>query len=237
MNAIRKDELSMHCTCTEETGQHHPAVDTGESNCVQLTLAKPVVKPRKARNAKLGKWLLALAVISATTLYTICHPNWVPSLVAQPVDQPVAQSVKIAKKLSIPAVRPAAPASSKEVDRSAAGTKSGAHRALAAGGDEGSTEIPKAVEAKPSKSKDSFLVPPPPPTPVPPGLNLFPMQPDAASLQQLQQAQAQDSTLGQIQSAAREITPQQSDPDLQNIDQELEAAMRSSQLRGGQWKR
>lgn len=233
MNAIRKDELSMHCTCTEETGRHQPAVDTGESNCVQLTLAKPVVKPRKASNSKLGKWLLALAVISATTLYTICHPNWVPSLVAQPVAQPV----KIAKKLSVTGVRPAAPVSLKDVDRSAAGTKSGAHRALASDGDEGSTEMPKAPEAKPSKSKDSFLVPPPPPTPVPPGLDLFPMQPDAASKQQLQQAQAQDSTLGQIQSAAREIAPQQSDQDLQNIDQELEAAMRSSQLRGGQWRR
>ncbi len=225
MNAMRKDELSMHCTCTEETGRHQPAGDIGESNCVQLTLAKPVVKPRKARNSMLGKWLLALAVISATTLYTICHPNWVPSLVAQPVAQPV----KIAKKLSVPSVRSAAPASSTDDDRSAAGTSSGAHRAPA--------EIPKAAEAKPSKSKDSFLVPPPPPTPVPPGLDLFPMQPDAASQQQLQQAQAQDSPLGQIQSAAREITPQQSDQDLQNIDQELEAAMRSSQLRGGQWNR
>lgn len=239
MNAMRKDELSMHCTCTEETGREHPAGDSGESNCVQLTLAKPVVTPRKARSFKLGKWLLALAVISASTLYTICHPNWVPGFGAQPVAEP---PVKIAKKASAPSVRSAAPASSKEVNSSGDSTSSGADQTLASDKDQGShqgltlpaTAMAKTVEAKTSNPKTSLLVPPPPPTPyeLPPGI-----APEYATPQlHLQQAQAPDSLLSHYPSAGA-IMPQQSDQDLQKIDQELEAAMRSSQLRGGQWQR
>src|ERR1700733_12921153 len=56
-------------------------------------------KLEEARDSKLGTWLLASAVISlasavisVTTLYTICNPKWVPSF--------VAQTVKISKQLS-----------------------------------------------------------------------------------------------------------------------------------------
>lgn len=53
-------------------------------------------KMEEARASKLEPWLLAAAVISATTLfttlYTICHPGWGPNF--------VAQTVKISKQVS-----------------------------------------------------------------------------------------------------------------------------------------
>jgi hypothetical protein len=209
-------------------------------------------------------------------------------------------------------VRPAAPASLRDVDRSAAqhyGSSSGAHRTLASdidetgtrensrrhthsgnhtarsnAGDSGSgggmlpaltaqskpiinnpmhfmnqgfnqgftipvTEMPKAGEAKTSKSKKGFLVPPPPPTPcvLPPAVSFFPMQPAqqyAAPQQQLQQAQAQAHN----QAAARENTPQQrtaasgrteatQSAALVAADQEFQAALNSSLRTMGEWTR
>ena len=131
-------------------------------------------------------------------------------------------------------VRPAAPASLTDVDRSAAqhdGSSSGAHRTLASDRDETGTmdfmnqgfnqeftdpvtETPKAAEAKTAKPKKGFMVPPPPPTPcvLPPAFGFFLMQPaqqHAALQQQLQQAQAQASPKTHNQTAAREDTPQQ----------------------------
>jgi hypothetical protein len=106
------------------------------------------------------------------------------------------------------------------------------------------TEMPKAAEAKTSKSKEGFLVPPPPPTPcvVPSAFGSFLMQP--AQQHASQQAQAQDSLKIDNQTAAQENTPQQSNQELQAADQELqaadkqlEAALRSSQLTVGEWKR
>ncbi len=233
MNAMRKDELSMHCTCTAETGQEHSAVDTGESNCVQLTLAKRVIK---RRSNKTKYWLLAAAAVSVTALCIFCNPTWMPSF--------VAQTATISKQ----------PASLKVADGSAVqdhGSTGGAHRTVASDKDEtGKREItkpgsnqtatPKAAAAKTVKSETSFMVPPPPPTPVvlPSGFGLLPGQPEQQALQQqLLQAQAQDSLITHNQSATGDIRPQQSDPDLQAVDQELEAAMRSSQLRAREWKR
>jgi len=104
------------------------------------------------------------------------------------------------------------------------------------------TEMPKAAEAKPSKSKKGFMVPPPPPTPcvLPPEFSFFPMQPaqqQGAPEQQLQQAQAQASPETDNQAAARENTLQQSDQELQAADHELQAAIRSSLLTVSEWKR
>ena len=253
-------------------------------------------KLEKARDSKLGTWLLASAVISVTTLlgplYTICNPEWVPSF--------VAQTVKISKQLSA-GIRPAAPASLTDVDRSAAqhyGSSSDAHRTLASDGDETGarentarsnagdsesgggmlpalspqskpitnnpmdfmnqgfnqrftfpvTEMPTAAEAKTSKSKKGFMVPPPPPTPcvLPPAFGFFPMQPaqqHAAPQQQFQQAEAQAD-----QAAARENTPQQptaasartestQSAALGVADQELQAALSASLRIVGEWTR
>ena len=277
---------------------------------------EPYTKSEEARDSKLGTWLLALAVISVTALYTICNPKWVPSFVAQTVNISKQLSADIKRRASIPlrgtavtdtvkagagtvagaagihgvptgrnsasavqpkgetaiygvtgnsavrGVRPAAPASLRDVDRSTAqhhGTSSGAHRTLAADRDETgtrdfmnqgfnqgftfpTTEMPKAAEAKTAKSKKGFMVPPPPPTPcvLPPAFDFFLMQPaqqHAAPQQQFQQAQAQASSKTHNQAAAQENTPQQSDQELQAADQELQAALRSSVLTVGEWKR
>lgn len=327
-------------------------------------------KLEEARDSKLGTWLLASAVISVTTLYTICNPKWVPSFVAQTVKISKQLSADIKSRASTPlggtavtdtakagagtvagaagihdaptgrnsasavqpkgetaiygvtrnsvvrGVRPAAPASLRVVDRSAAqhyGSSSGAHRILASdrdetgtrensrrhphngnhtarsnAGDSGSgggmlpalspqskpitnnpmdfmnqgfnqgftfpvTEMPKAAEAKTSKSKKGFMVPPPPPTPcvLPPAFGFFPMQPaqqHAAPQQQLQQAQAQASPKTHNQAAARENTPLQptaasgrteatQSAALDVADQELQAALSSSLRTVGEWTR
>jgi hypothetical protein len=115
------------------------------------------------------------------------------------------------------------------------------------------TEMPKAAEAKTSKSKKGFMVPPPPPTPciLPPAFGFFPMQPAqqyAALQQQLQQAQAQASPKTHNQAAARENTPQQptaasgrteatQSAALVAADQELQAALSSSLRTVGEWTR
>ena len=216
------------------------------------------VAPREPRDSKLETWLLPLAVISVTALYTICNPKWVPSF--------VPQTAKISKQLSADiktaSTPPAAPASLKDVAHTAVqhhGTSSGAHRTVASDRNETGTrdfmnqgfnqgftfpitEIPKAAEAKTSKSKKGLMVPPPPPTPcvLPPAFGFSPLQPaqpSAAAQQQLLQAQAQDSPKTDNQAAAREKTPQQSDQELQAADQELQAALRSSLLTEGKWKR
>ena len=273
-------------------------------------------KLEEARDSKLGTWLLVSAVVSVTTLYTICNPKWVPSFVAQTVKISKQLSADIKRRANTPlggtavtdaakagagmvagaagihgvptgrnsasavqpkgetsiygvarnsvvrGVRPAAPASLRDVDRSAAqhdGSSSGAHRTLASDRDETetrdfmnqgfnqgftfpTTEMPKAAEAKTSKSKKGFMVPPPPPAPcvLPPEFSFFLMQPaqqHAAPQQQLQQAQAQASPKTPNQAAPRENTPQQSDQELQAADQELQAALRSSLLTVGEWKR
>lgn len=269
----------------------------------QLSVHEPYTKLEKAPDSKLGRWLLASAVISVTTLYTMCNPKEVPGFVAQtkkvstakagagtvvgaadihgvPTRRNSANTVDAKDETAtiygvtgnsvVRGVSPAAPASLRDVERSAAqhdGSSSGAHRTLASARDETgtrnfinqgfnqgftfpTTERPKATEAKTSKSKRGFLIPPPPPTPCvwPPGFGFFPMQPaqqDAAPQQQLQHAQAQASPKPLNQAAAaRENTPQQSDQELQAADlelqaadQELQAALRSSRLTVGEWKR
>jgi hypothetical protein len=147
-------------------------------------------------------------------------------------------------------VRPAAPASLRDVDRSAQhyGSSSGAHLALASDRDETGTR-----ENSRPHTHNGFLVPPPPPTPyvLPPAFGFFPMQPaqqHAALQQQLQQAQAQASPKTHDQAAARENTPQQPTADfgtteatqsaaLGAADQELQAALNSSLHTVSKWTR
>jgi len=187
---------------------------------VQYTSLEATGRDRPARDSKLGTWLLASAVISVTTLYTICNPKSEP--------RSVAQTVKVSKQLS---------ADSAPTGRNPASTvQANGETAFPA------TEMPKAAEAKTSKSKKDFMVPPPPPTPcvLPPAFGPFPMQPaqqHTTSQQQLQQAQAEPSPETDNQSAAREHAPQESDQELQAADQELQAAIRSSLLTVGEWKR
>jgi len=266
-------------------------------------------KLEEARDSKLGTWLLASAVISVTTLYTICNPKWVPSFVAQTVKISKQLSADIKRRASTPlggtavtdtakagagtvagaagidgapsgrnsasavqpkgetaiygvtrnsvvrGVRPAAPASLRDVDRSAA--QHYPMDFMSQRFNEGFTfpvtEMPKAAEAKTSQSKKGFMIPPPPPTPcvLPPAFGFFPMQPaqqDAAPKQQLQQAQAQASPKTHNQAAARENTPQQptaasgrteasQSAALDVADQELQAAMSSSLRTVGEWTR
>jgi hypothetical protein len=178
--------------------------------------------------------LLSAALICVTTLYTIVGGTAV-------TDTTKAGAGTVAGAAGIhgvptgrvvPGVRPAAAASLRDVARSAA-----QHDFTFP-----TTEMPKAAEAKTSKSKNGFMVPPPPPTPcvLPPAFAFFPMQPaqqDAEPQQQLQQAQAQSSDNAHNQSAARENAPQQSDQELQAADQELQEALRSSLRTVGEWKR
>lgn len=109
------------------------------------------------------------------------------------------------------------------------------------------TEMPKAAEAKTSKSKKGFMVPPPPPAPcvLPLAFGFSPMQP---AQQQLQQAQAQASPKTDNQAAARENTPQQptaasgrteasQSAALDVADQEFQAALSSSLRTVGEWTR
>lgn len=234
---MRESQLPLHYTSAEE--QVRPACNylaDDLPNSVQITLAKRVIKPR---SDKAMCWLLALAVISVTMLY-IFNPKWVPSFI-------VAQTLNFSKQLLVPGVRPAAQVSLSDVERSAArhyGSSGGAHRTLASDRAETGTRdfMNQGSKAKTSQSKRLFLVPPPPPTPcaLPPEFGSFPMQPAqqyAAPQQQLQQAQAQDSPLTRNQAAAGQNAPQQSDQELQAADQELEAALRSSLLTAGEWKR
>lgn len=97
-------------------------------------------------------------------------------------------------------------------------------------------------EATTSKLKRDFMVPPPPPTPcvLPPGFDFSTMEPaqqNAVREQELREAQTQDSPKTHNESAAREQNPQQSDQELQNADEELQAALRSSLLTADLWKR
>jgi hypothetical protein len=254
---MRENQLSVHYTSAEETGRVRPALDSGDGGahipCERVTH----VEARAAGNYKLGTWLLASAVISVTTLYTICNPKWVPSSVVQTVKISNQLSDDIKRRASSPlggtAVTDTAKAGTGTV-ADAAGihdvtTGRNSASAVHPKGETAVYGVTKAAEAKTSKSKKGFLVPPPPPTPcvLPPGFGLFPMQPAqqyAALQQQLQQAQAQASPLIHNQSAARENTPQQSDQELQAADRELQAAdqklqaaLRSSLLTDGEWKR
>ena len=152
-------------------------------------------------------------------------------------------------------VRPAAPASLSDVDRSAAqhyGSSSRAHRTLASDRDETGTRE-NSRRHIPNGNHTAFMVPPPPPTPcfLPPAFGLFPMQPAqqyAAPHQQLQQAQAQASPKTDNQAAARENTPQQptaasgrteatQSAALVDADQQLQAALSSSLRTVGKWTR
>ncbi len=136
---MRENQLPVHHTSAEETGQVRPTIDSGEqvtkvksrsagdhlandlSNSVHITLAhcsaagsasaapavalppRAVPDPPKqyeddevnleeTLDPALGTWLLVFAVVSVTTLYTICYPKLVPSF--------VAQTLKISKQLS-----------------------------------------------------------------------------------------------------------------------------------------
>ena len=106
-------------------------------------------KLEQARDSKLGTWLLASAVISVTsavisvTTLSICNPKWVPSFVAQAVHPKGETAIYgVTRNSVVRGVRPAAPASLRDVDRSAAqhyGSSSGAHRTLASDRDETGT--------------------------------------------------------------------------------------------------
>lgn len=118
----------------------------------------------KARDSKLGAWLLASAIMSVTALntalYTISHPDWVPNLVAQiekgaKVLSPnintavsttrggtVVPDIAKAGARTVAAAPHAEPAILADVDLSTDqhyGSTSGAPRALASGGDETGT--------------------------------------------------------------------------------------------------
>jgi hypothetical protein len=157
-------------------------------------------------------------------------------------------------------VRLAAPASSRDVDQSASQHhgSSSAQPTLASASDETGTRensrqhthnVNHTARSKPG----DFLVPPPPATPcvLQPAFGFFSMQPAqqlAAPKQQLQPAQAQASPRDHDQDAAQENTPQQSteasgkteatqSAALVAADQELQAALKSSQLTVGKWTR
>jgi hypothetical protein len=275
---------------------------------VHYTSAAEEIGRVEARDSKLGTWLLASAVISVTTLYTICNPKWVPSFVAQTVKISKQLSADIKKRASTPLGGTAVTDTAKVGAGTVAGAagihgapsgrnsassvqpkgETGNHTGRSNAGDSGSgggmlpalspqskpmtnnpmdymnqgfnegltfpvTEMPKAAEAKTSKSKKGFMIPPPPPTPcvLPPAFGFFPMQPaqqDAAPQQQLQQAQVQASPKTHNQSAARENEPQQptaasgiteasQSAALDVADQELQAALSSSLRTMGEWTR
>lgn len=103
------------------------------------------------------------------------------------------------------------------------------------------TKMPKAAEAKTSKSKKGFLVPPPPATPcvLPPAFGFFPMQPaqqHTAPQQQYNQAAAGEST-AQQPTAASDRTEATQSAGVGDAEQELQAAMRRSLRTVGEWTR
>jgi hypothetical protein len=276
---MRENQLPVHNTSAEETGQVRPAVDSSDggvhilvthvdarpagnyladdlSNSVRITMAHSsaalsaspasavAAAPRALRDSKSRTWLLASAVISVTTLYTICNPTWVPSFVAQ-----------ISKQLSAGIKRRASTAlggtAVADAAKAGAGTVAGAAgiHVAPSGGNSASTVPPKgetanhtasrnsgdSAEAKTSKSKNALMVPPPPATPclLPPALGSFPAQPaqqDAAPQQERentpQQPTAASGTTEASQSAA-----------LDAAEQELQAALKSSQRTVGEWTR
>jgi hypothetical protein len=266
------------------------------SNSVQITLAHfsaggsalaasavaiapralPGPRNQEARDSKLGTWLLASAVISVTTLYTLA-----PASLGD-VDRSAAQHYGSSSGAHRTLTSDRDETGTRENSRRH--THNGNRAARSNAGDSGSgggmlpalsaqskpitnnpmdfmnqgfnqgftspaTEMPKAAEAKTSKSKKGFLVPPPPPTPcvLPPGFGFFPMQ-AAQQQQQLQLAQAQASPRTHNQAAARENTPQQptaasgsteatQSAALVAADQEFQAAVSSSLRTVGEWTR
>ena len=103
-------------------------------------------------------------------------------------------------------------------------------------------EMPKAAEAKASKSKDGFMVPPPPATPciLPPSLGSFPMQAaqqEATPQHQVQQAQGQASPTPQQPTAASGTTEAAQSAELDDAEKELQAALNSSRRTVGEWTR
>jgi hypothetical protein len=233
-------------------------------------------KLEQARDSKLGTWLLTSAIISVTTLYTICNPEWVPSFVAQTVKISKQLSADIKKIASTPlrgtAVTDTAKAGAGTVSGAAGthGVPTGRNSASAVqpkgetaiygvtrnsvvrgvrpvapvssgqGFTFPATEMPKAAEAKTSKSKKGFMVPPPPAAPcvLPPEFGYFlkqPAQEDAAPQQQLQQAQAQAAS-GRTE-ATQSAALVGADQELQAADQELQTALRSSLRTVGEWTR
>lgn len=187
-------------------------------------------KLEKARDSKLEPFLVAAAIISVTTLftvlYTIRNPERVPNFIAQTVQiskqlfgrnsasavQPTSVTAidDVTRNTVVGDERPAPAASLKKVDHTAAqldGSTGGAHQTLASNRTETGTR-----ENISRHSPNSFLVPPPPPTPyvLPPAFGSFPMQPGqqlAADQQQLLQAQDQASSMADIEGAGREKTP------------------------------
>ncbi len=185
-------------------------------------------KMNKARDSKLEPWLVAAAVISVTTLftvlYTIRNPERVPNFIAQTVQiskqlfgrnsasavQPTGvTAIDDVTRHSVVGERPAQEASLNKVDHTAAqldGSTGGAHRTLASNRTETGTR-----ENISRHSPNSLLVPPPPPTPyvLPPAFGSFPMQPGqqlAADQQQSLQAQDQASQMADIEGAGSEKT-------------------------------
>lgn len=251
---MRENQLPVHCTAAQETGRVQAAVDSDLERDTML---------EKPRVSKLGTWLLASAVVSVTTLYSICNPACVPSCVAQTVK--ISMSADIKKRASTPpggtTITDTAKAGAGTVagaagiDRNETGTRENSRRhSFNQGLKSPATEMPKAAKAKTSKSKKGFMVPPPPPTPcvLPPAFSFFPVQPaqqHAAHQQQLEEAQASPET--HDQSAAREqqataasartegthAAALAADQELQAADQELQAAVRSSLGTVGQWTR
>ncbi len=266
---MRENQLSVHYTSAEATGPASNYLADDLSNSVHITLAHfsaagsasaaPAVAVAQralpgARDFRLGTWLLAAAVISVTTLYTICNNKWVPSFVAQTVkiSKPLSADIKRRPSTTLggTAVTDTTKASAGTVAGAAGidGAPSGRNSASAVQGFTFPvTEMPKAARAKTSKSKKGLLVPPPPPTPwvLPPAYGFVP---DAEPQQQLQQAEAQASPKTHNQAADRENTPQQltaasggieatQSAALVDADQELQAALSSSLRTVGAWTR
>jgi hypothetical protein len=235
-----------------ERATHVEAIPAGNyladdlPNSVQITLAhcnqyvandpERYTKLAKARQSKLRIWLLASAVISVTTLYPCAA-----GIHGAPTGRNSASAVQPQGETAIcnmtgnsvvRGVRPAAPASLRDVDRSAAqhyGSSSGAHRTLASDRDETGT-----------RENSRVMVPPPPPTPcvLPPAFGFFPMQPaqqNAAPQQQLQSA-ALEST-PQQPTAASDTTEATQSAALVDADQKLQAALSSSLRTMGEWTR
>lgn len=177
---------------------------------------------------------------------------------AQPKDETAISGVN--SNSAVPVVVPAETPGPRDVGRPAAGSTSGARGIIASGTDETgthensrATEVPTVAEAKTSKLKRGFLVPPPPPTPciLPSALGFFPMQSVqqyATAQQQLQQAQAQASPNTHNQSGVRESMAQQPTvasgrteatqaAALGDADQKLQSALNSSLHTVGEWTR
>lgn len=236
------DDLSKSVQIT--LAHFSPAGSTSATSAASAVAVAPL---RQARNSNLRTWLLVSAVITVTLLYIICNPKSAPS----PVKISKQQSADISKGAHTARGGTAAVAGAVDIHGAPSGRNSasvfqpkgetGNHAARSNDRDSGSGgAMPKAAQAKTSKPETRLMVPPPPAPPyvLPPASGLYTMQPDQ------QDSASQASLETHNQDATRENTPQQAtavsgttDAALDDAEQELQAALKSSLSRAGEWKR